>query len=37
MANAEDPSKWLWATGSIKNGLTEGSEEGIQRVISDTN
>lgn len=37
MANAEDPSKWLWATGAIKNGLTEGSEEGIQRVISDTN
>jgi len=33
----EAPSKSMWLTGGLKNGFTEGLEEGSQRLISDTN
>lgn len=33
----EEPSKAMWGKTAIKNALSEGGEEGGQRLISDTN
>lgn len=34
---AKEPTKKMWALTAGKNALSEGSEEGLQRLISDTN